>query len=192
MCQVYFSYFRDQAARDIEQDVKRFLMLTERGSQPEDRLSLFKSLTALTLTSSLPIQVKRSRILTEAELDWMVQMWGWTGAKYALLWYANTRRNNQQTMKTESELGLPPLPSSSPPSTPLIERITVPALMMPAECDPVLKPELSDGMERWCDDFSRVDIKKSSHWSLLEQPEQVNTALTAFIERIRLKQVTSK
>ena len=58
----------------------------------------------------------------------------------------------------------------------------MPALLMLADSDKILHPELSDGMERWCSQLTKVTIHNAGHWALLEQPDQVNKALETWLD----------
>ena len=188
--QVVFAYARDQVALNFEDDVAKTQSLIIRSVDPAERIGLIKSLTALSLLGRLPLTARRSKLWTAAELRVQTAMFEWSGFKYPLLQYHTLRTNLRQLMKTEAELGLPPLGSSPPPTHALTERITVPALMMPADGDAILQPVLCDGMERWCDDYTRVDIRGAGHWAQLEQPDQVNAALASFIEHIQAKRAS--
>lgn len=59
--------------------------------------------------------------------------------------------------------------------------ITQPTLMMTADRDPILPPQLSEGMDRWVPDVDVVAIKHSGHWTQQEQPRQVNDAIIHFL-----------
>ncbi|MEA3511140.1 MAG: alpha/beta hydrolase [Actinomycetota bacterium] len=61
--------------------------------------------------------------------------------------------------------------------------ITQPTLMITADRDPILPPSLAEGMERWIDDLTIVDIEHSGHWTQQEQPDHVNTAIINFLQR---------
>ena len=184
-----FAFTRTQAALNFEGDVGRALNFLIRSIDPQESVGLVKPLTALSLLTYLPLTAPRCRFWTAAEWSAQCQMFQWSGFLYPLLWYSTIRLNARQAKKTEAALGLPPLPSAFtyPQKTALTERVTVPALMMPAEGDGILQPVLSDGMEGWCDDVMRVDIRRAGHWALLEQPAQVNAALSRFIEHVQGK-----
>jgi microsomal epoxide hydrolase/non-specific protein-tyrosine kinase len=65
-------------------------------------------------------------------------------------------------------------------SAELPEQVTVPALMVCAEHDPVLSPALSAGMEDRVPDLTRVLIEDCGHWTQQEQPEATSAALVDF------------
>lgn len=59
--------------------------------------------------------------------------------------------------------------------------ITMPALMITVDRDPVLPPQLAEGMERWIPDLRREHITRCGHWTQQEQPELVNELLIDFL-----------
>ncbi|GBD27951.1 hypothetical protein HRbin30_03308 [bacterium HR30] len=59
--------------------------------------------------------------------------------------------------------------------------------MITAEWDPVLRPEMARGMEAWVPNLRRtVLIRECGHWTQQEKPEEVNTALIAFLKELGL------
>ena len=60
--------------------------------------------------------------------------------------------------------------------------VTQPTLMMTADRDPIVPPSLANGMERWVQKLTVVDINHSGHWTQQEQPRQVNEALIGFLQ----------
>jgi pimeloyl-ACP methyl ester carboxylesterase len=59
--------------------------------------------------------------------------------------------------------------------------VTVPALMVAADSDPVLPASLVPGMERWIEQLTVAHVTAAGHWVQQEQPEQVNRALVEFL-----------
>ena len=59
--------------------------------------------------------------------------------------------------------------------------ITIPALMVAADSDPVLPASLVPGMERWIEDLTVVTVTDAGHWVQQEQPEQVTRALLDYL-----------
>jgi len=55
------------------------------------------------------------------------------------------------------------------------------ALMIMAEKDPILSPDLAEGMERWVPNLKKALIKDCGHWTQQEKPEEVNTLLIDFL-----------
>ena len=60
-------------------------------------------------------------------------------------------------------------------------RITMPALMISAENDPILTPQMVDGMERSIPNLTKRLIKNCGHWTQLERPKEVNSMITEFL-----------
>lgn len=65
------------------------------------------------------------------------------------------------------------------------KQVTAPSLMITAEKDPVLKPEMANGMERWVPNVRFHRVKDSGHWTQQEQPEEVNRAMIDFLSDLR-------
>jgi pimeloyl-ACP methyl ester carboxylesterase len=63
----------------------------------------------------------------------------------------------------------------------LPETVEVPALMVTAEHDPVLRPELAVGMEARVPNLRTVLIEDCGHWTQQEQPERFNEVLLSFL-----------
>jgi len=59
--------------------------------------------------------------------------------------------------------------------------ITIPALMVAADSDPVLPASLVPGMDRWIEQLTVVDVADAGHWVQQEQPEAVNRTLLSFL-----------
>jgi pimeloyl-ACP methyl ester carboxylesterase len=59
--------------------------------------------------------------------------------------------------------------------------VTLPALMVVADSDPVLPASLVVGMERWIEDLTVAPVAEAGHWVQQEQPGRVNQALLEFL-----------
>ncbi len=64
---------------------------------------------------------------------------------------------------------------------PALPRITVPTKIIWGEDDPVLGPELLDGIERYVDDVTVHRVRGAGHWVDLEAADEVNRELIAFL-----------
>src|ERR1700687_1753034 len=65
-------------------------------------------------------------------------------------------------------------------------KVTQPALMITAELDPVLRPEMADGMSMWVPNLrDTILIKGSGHWTQQEKPAEVNAALIGFLKTLQ-------
>jgi pimeloyl-ACP methyl ester carboxylesterase len=65
------------------------------------------------------------------------------------------------------------------------KQVTVPSLMITAEKDPVLKPEMANGMDQWVPNVQFHHVKESGHWTQQEQPDEVNRAMVDFLADLR-------
>jgi len=57
--------------------------------------------------------------------------------------------------------------------------------MVVAENDPVLTPQLSEGMEQRIPNLKKVVIGDCGHWTQLEKPEELARHLVEFLEQRR-------
>lgn len=63
-------------------------------------------------------------------------------------------------------------------------KIEAPTLMIGAAGDPVLRPELADGMEERVPNLEKVVIDDCGHWTQQEQPDETNRHILRFLDRI--------
>jgi pimeloyl-ACP methyl ester carboxylesterase len=91
-----------------------------------------------------------------------------TGFRGGLNWYRNFDRNWELTAYLSNA------------------KVLQPALMVTAELDVVLRPEMAVGMEAWVPQLRRtVLIEGSGHWTQQEKPAAVNAALLEFLREFR-------
>jgi pimeloyl-ACP methyl ester carboxylesterase len=68
----------------------------------------------------------------------------------------------------------------------LEQRVNQSALMITAELDPVLRPELCTGMESFVPNLRKtVLVKGSGHWTQQEKPAEVNAAMLEFLADLK-------
>lgn len=60
-------------------------------------------------------------------------------------------------------------------------QITMPALMICAENDPITTPQMADGMEQNIPNLTRRLINNCGHWTQQERPEEVNRLILEFL-----------
>ncbi len=63
-------------------------------------------------------------------------------------------------------------------------RIEVPCLMVCAAGDPVLRPEMADGMEARVPNLTRVLIEDCGHWTQQERPAETTAAMLDYLRRL--------
>jgi pimeloyl-ACP methyl ester carboxylesterase len=109
------------------------------------------------------------KFLTDADFEVFVKAFKKTGFRGGLNWYRNIDRNWEDAAK---------LPS----------RIEQPALMITAELDVVLRPEMAEGMSNWVPNLRKtVLVKGSGHWTQQEKPAEVNAAMLEFLSDLKKK-----
>ena len=103
--------------------------------------------------------------MTDAELEVFISTFEKTGFTGGVNWYRNFDRN----WETAPEIGT--------------AKIEVPSLMVTAEWDPVLRPEMAAGMPSLVTDLETAMIEKCGHWTQQEKPDQLNRILLDWLER---------
>ena len=104
-------------------------------------------------------------LLTAAELDTYVSTFERTGFRGGINWYRNFDRN----WETAPEVG--------------VTKVEQPCLMVTAEWDAALRPELAAGMPALCPDLETKQIARSGHWTQQEKPEELNRILVDWLVR---------
>ena len=106
-------------------------------------------------------------LLTDAELDVYVRAFERTGTRGSFNWY------RAMDLNWEDARGIPD------------PTIRVPSLMITAENDPVLRPELAEPMRTWIPDLRIAPIRRCSHWTQQERPDEVNQLILEFVSDLR-------
>ncbi len=104
-------------------------------------------------------------VLTSDELEHYVSVFSRTGFTGGINWYRNLERNWQTT---EALTGA---------------RIEVPSLMVIAEWDPALRPELAGAMPALVPDLETHTLEGCGHWTPQERPEELNRLLIDWLGR---------
>ena len=104
-------------------------------------------------------------LLSDADLQVYVDAFTRTGFAGGINWYRNLDRNWEET---------PELAGA---------RITVPSLMVVAEWDAALRPELAEPMKGLVDDLEVVTIPRCGHWTQQEHPDELNRILVGWLRR---------
>jgi len=166
----YILYFQDPgvAEKELERDVRRTL----RGFYQDP-----PNLSAEDIRKAPPgvfgqagggildrlVDAPHGKFLTADDFEVFVKAFEKTGFRSGLNWYRNIDRN------WEESANLP-------------EKISQPALMITAELDVVLRPEMAEGMTTWVPNLRKtVLIKGSGHWTQQEKPREVNAAILEFL-----------
>jgi epoxide hydrolase A/B len=166
----YIVHFQAPGVADVAlaRDVRRvFTQLVRRGvpiADAEARLAARGSMPNLVEMVEAPDPLGEP-LLTDADLEVYVDAFTRTGFTGGLNWYRNLDRNWEET---------PQLAGA---------RITVPSLMVVAEWDAALRPELAEPMKSFVDDLETVTIPRCGHWTQQEHPDELNRILVGWLRR---------
>ncbi len=103
--------------------------------------------------------------LTPEELDVYVENFERTGFSGGVSWYRNLDRNWEKAPEVGSA------------------KIDVPSLMVTAEWDHALRPEMAAGMPALVSDLETILIEKCGHWTQQEKPDALNRILVDWLSR---------
>lgn len=103
-------------------------------------------------------------LLNEEELAYYTAAFRKSGFTGGINWYRNFSRNWKD-------------------SEGLVEKVSVPSLMISAADDIVLRPSMADGMERFVPDLEKHVIPECGHWTQAEQPEALNRLMIDWLKR---------
>ena len=105
--------------------------------------------------------------LSEADIDFYAGEFARTGFRGGLNWYRCIDRSWEE-------------------SAGQTDRIEQPALMITAELDVVLRPEMAEGVKTWVPNLRKtVLVKGSGHWTQQEKPAEVNAAILDFLSDLK-------
>ena len=106
-------------------------------------------------------------LLTPEDLDVYAAAFEETGSRGAFNWY------RAMDLNWEDSRTLPD------------QHIHVPAMMITAENDMILRPEAAEPMREWIDDLRIEHIKRCAHWTQQEKPDEVNALLLDYLGYLR-------
>ncbi len=167
----YILYFQEPgvAEAELERDVRRSL----RGfyqALPKDIIEAAKDRPSGVFDSAgggildrLP-DGPHGSFLSAEDFEVFVRAFEKTGFRGGLNWYRNFDRNWELTAYLAGA------------------KVMRPALMVTAELDPVLRPEMAEGMSTWVPHLREtVLIRDCGHWTQQEKPAALNQALIRFL-----------
>jgi pimeloyl-ACP methyl ester carboxylesterase len=109
----------------------------------------------------------QGKFLPDSDFEVFVKAFEKTGFRGGLNWYRCIDRSWEESAGVE-------------------QKVNQPALMITAELDPVLRPELCKGMESFVPNLRKtVLIKGSGHWTQQEKPAEVNAAMLEFLDDLK-------
>ena len=104
-------------------------------------------------------------LLDPAELDFYAKAFEKTGFRGGLSWYRNIDRNCERF----PQIG--------------VQKLDLPCLMVTAEWDLALRPEMAAGMPALCSDLEMKQIVECGHWTQREKPEELNRLMLDWLKR---------
>jgi soluble epoxide hydrolase/lipid-phosphate phosphatase len=168
----YQFYFQEPgvAEAELDADPEHTINLLMRSSDPVDRLDALGGTSSVRerggILAGLPEKPVRSVMLTAADLETYAAAFRRTGFRGGLNWYRNDRANWEWGEESKEA------------------RIRCPALMVTVGRDLVLKPSLSEGMERVIPQLQRGHIEECGHWTQQERPEELNRILGEWLAEL--------
>jgi pimeloyl-ACP methyl ester carboxylesterase len=111
------------------------------------------------------VEALGGELLGPAELETYASTFARTGFRGAINWYRNFDRN----WETAPAVG--------------VAKVELPCLMVTAQWDWALRPELAAGMPALCPDLEMKQIERCGHWTQQEKPEELNRILTDWLVR---------
>ncbi|KAL1781211.1 bifunctional epoxide hydrolase 2 [Sigmodon hispidus] len=163
------------AEAELEKNLNRTFKTFFRASDEMGLLFVHKATEVGGILVNSPENPSLSKITTEEEIEFYVQQFKKSGFRGPLNWYRNVERNWKWSCKG------------------LGRKILVPALMVTAEKDVVLRPQMTKNMENWIPYLKRGHIEDCGHWTQIEKPAELNQILIKWLEtEIKNPSVTSK
>ncbi len=107
-------------------------------------------------------------LLTEAETEVYTRAFAARGFRGPLNWYRNMQRNQRMV----PDYGM--------------RRLEVPCLMITAEWDSGLPPDLAAGMPAVCPDLEIHMIGHCGHWTQADKPAELNVLMTRWLSAVVL------
>ena len=111
------------------------------------------------------LSLRGDPITSDSELAHFIEVFERTGFRGGINWYRNLDRNWERQ---------PAVGAAS---------IEVPSLMVTAEWDPVLRPEMAQPMRELCGDLEIATIAACGHWTQQEKPAELNQILIDWLKR---------
>jgi pimeloyl-ACP methyl ester carboxylesterase len=162
----YVVHFQKPGEADaaLAHDVRRVFTQLMRAGVPHGSLRALPTGRNMVETITGP-ELPGRPLLTEEELGVYVRAFERTGFTGGINWYRNMDRNWETT---------PHLADA---------RIEVPSLMITAEHDPVLRPELAEAMRGLVPDLEIVNIAGCGHWTQQEKPAELSRIMIDWLTR---------
>lgn len=165
----YMLYFQKPgvAEQELNANVEHSLTCILRGyHEQQDMLVTHNVREKGGILKGFSDSLQPSTFLTSFDIEYYAQQFCKNGFAGPLNWYRNLVPNWKWRLTVKDR------------------KITVPALMVTSENDPVLRPEFSYGMEERVTNLERLHIENCGHWVLQEKSEEFNHGLIKWLSNI--------
>ncbi|KAK7820702.1 hypothetical protein U0070_026246 [Myodes glareolus] len=199
----YQLYFQEPgvAEAELEKNMSRTFKTFFRASDELGMLAVHKATEMGGLLVNTPENPSLSKITTEEEIKFYVQQFKKTSFRTWVLhrdlgFFLSSEIGVGSTQGCLLELlaaEAPGMVTSGAEDEQGPGQILVPALMVTAGKDIVLRPEMSKNMENWIPNLKRGHIEDCGHWTQIEKPAELNEILIKWLEtEVKNPPVTSK
>src|SRR5213080_4575874 len=168
----YIVKFQEPGVADaaLARDVRRvFTQLMRRGVPQAEHRARIAAATGRGMRNMVELieqeAIPGEPFLSADELQVYVDAFTRTGFTGGLNWYRNLDRNWETTPELDGA------------------HIEVPSLMITAEWDPVLRPELAEAMRGLVPDLEVAMIRGCGHWTPQEKPAELNRIMVDWLTR---------
>jgi len=166
----YIVHFQQPGVADagFARDVRRTFTSLVRGGVPPAQVAA--RMAAIGRPPTMVETIERDDplgafLLSDDELAVYVETFTRTGFTGGINWYRNMDRNWETTAHLAGA------------------RMSVPSLMITAEWDAALPPEMAEPMRALCDDLELHMIPRCGHWTQQERPDALNALLVEWLGR---------
>ncbi len=167
----YVVHFQQPGVADagLARDVRRVFTRLMRGGVPIETIAGRVGQPGFHMPNMVEMvesdEASGEPLLAEPDLEVYVRAFERTGFTGGINWYRNLDRNWETTAHLHGA------------------RIEVPSLMIAAEWDPVLRPEMAAAMPSFIPDLEMVTIPACGHWTQQEKPRELSQAMLDWLRR---------
>jgi len=167
----YILWFQEPGRAESVMDPKARLIFDRLMRAPVDLAEATKRMNASGELDMNPfrriedLKPETPLIVTQEELEHYVKVYEKTGFRGGINWYRNIDRNSREY----PEIGT--------------KKLTLPCLMITAEWDAALRPQMAAGMPALCSDLEMHNVERAGHWVQQEFPEQVNKLIVDWLKK---------
>lgn len=129
-------------------------------------------------------EISATPLLSREEVEVYVRQYSAAGLGHSTNWYRTRRMNydDDRALLREAEA------RTGGSSSDAAVKLAMPVLFIATELDPVLRPEMSKGMEKHCAKLTRASVK-TGHWGLVEAKDEVNAIVGEFLMRLEFEKM---